>query len=132
MLGVRSQARRRWVSAPLATVVALAVVVAACGTDDSGRELHGRAALSAPDPNVVPGTVGAVNRFATDLFRAYAAGDRGNFSLSPYVVAFTLGMVRAGAPAPPRHEIARAPHAEGGLTVNRGSPPPPRVLPKRN
>jgi serpin B len=103
-----------------ALLLAVALVAAACSTDATGREARGRSPLNPPDPASLTPTVESVNHFTTDLYRAYGAQSRGNFSLSPYVVAFTLGMVRAGAGGQTRQEIDSALHEDGSADLDRG------------
>jgi serpin B len=111
---------RRTGLVPAAVVLVALVIGAGCSANESGREERSRASLNRPDPTTVAATVTSINHFATDLYRAYGTESRGNFSLSPYVVAFTLGMVRAGAMGPTRQEIDNALHVDGSFELDRG------------
>jgi serpin B len=130
--GVRSHGRRRRVSLTLAATAALALTAASCGVDDPGREVRGRSGLVAPDPATIPATVASVNGFATDLYRAYRSDSHGNFSLSPYVVAYTLGMVRAGAVGETRQQLDQVLHLDPGVDLDRGFATLAQTLASRN
>lgn len=103
----------------------------ACGVDDPSREVRSGASRTTPDPASVPAAVGAINAFGTDLYRAYQAPGRGNYVLSPYVVARTLAMNRAGATGATRAQFDKVLHAESPQ-FDRGLATLTQVLPARN
>ena len=57
--------------------------------------------------------VDEMNAFAIDLYGAVAADDSGNVVISPYSVAFALGMIYAGAGGETAAEMATVLHADG-------------------
>jgi len=56
--------------------------------------------------------VAGINAFSVDLFKAVAAGETGNVVVSPYSVAFALGMMYAGARSETAEQMASVLHAD--------------------
>jgi serpin B len=79
----------------LALTLALALVLAACA-DSAGREVRSGAPLVEARAATVPGTVAALNAFATDLFRVVDPDDA-NLAVATHSVAVGLAMAREGA-----------------------------------
>ncbi len=124
--------RDAWRLVGASLIAVLTIVAASCSSNDPGKELRGHAPLTQPDPTTILGTVGAVNAFGMDLYRAYGTQHRGNFVLSPYVVAYSLGLTRAGASGETLQQMDRVLHASPGLDLNRGFATLSQVLATRN
>lgn len=97
------------------------MALAACGVDDPGLEVraHGTPRAAA-DPSAVPATVAAVNAFGIDLHRAVSSRRAGNLVLSPWAVALTLAMARAGATDATRAELDRVLHVGPATRLDEG------------
>lgn len=106
----------------VAAVVVLATMLplTACAGENPGKEVRGREPLASPEPGSIPATVEAVNTFGADLYRAYRNENRGNFVLSPYVLAYALGMNRSGAEGDTLAQLDRVLHVGPGLDLDRG------------
>lgn len=109
-----------------------AIIISSCSSSDPGKEVRGKAELSQADPTTIRATVAALNDFGADLHRAYAANHRGNFVLSPYVIAFSLGMTRAGATGDTVQQIDRVMHIAPDTNIDRGFATLAQVLAARN
>jgi serpin B len=94
----------------LALLVAASLVIAACA-DSAGREVRSGAAPVDARPATVPGTVAALNAFATDLFRAVGSDDS-NIAVATHSVAIGLAMAREGARGETLASIDRVLHSE--------------------
>lgn len=88
-------------AAPLAAVVALALVGCPGG---GGAEWTPPAA----PPDDVKAAVAGTNQFAIELYRAAAAGTKGDVLLSPASVAAALGMTLAGAQGATADQLTKA------------------------
>jgi serpin B len=96
---------RRHARTWLAGAAVGALVTCGCvGTSPSGQELAGEAPRRTPDPALIGGAVTAETGFATALYKT-VAGAPGNFVYSPWAVADTLAMARAGALGPTRAQF---------------------------
>jgi serine protease inhibitor len=103
-----------------ATVVALAVLAAACvGTTPTGQTIRGEAPRREPNDEFLPSTVNAANGFAIDLYRA-SAGGQGNFVASSYSVMLALGMSRAGSAGATRDQFDTVLHARETVNLDEG------------
>lgn len=101
----------------------LALAATACiGSSDTGQEVRGAAERAPVDDALLAPTIGAVNTFALDLYRAMT--DQGpNLVLAPVAVATALAMARAGATGDTRDQLDALLHAgdtpdlDGGLNA---------------
>ncbi|MBI2706298.1 MAG: serpin family protein [Actinobacteria bacterium] len=128
-------ASRCYVRPRVAIVLILLVLAASatgCSPDDQGQEVRGKTSLVAADLATLPPTVASVNAFGADLYRAYREQNRGNFVLAPYVIAYGLGMTRAGASAETLRQIDQVLRVAPGEDINRGFATLAQVLSTRN
>lgn len=118
---VPSRARRQVTGPALALLAALLLGLAACGVDDPAQEVRAEGTpRAAPDVDLVPTTVAAVNAFGLDLVRTQGRLRSGNLVLSPWTVASVLAMARTGATGETRTQLDRALHITDDATFDRG------------
>lgn len=102
-------------------LAATLVAIASCGVDDPGMEVRAAGTpRAAADPSTVPAAVSAVNAFGLDLHRAASSLRSGNLVLSPWAVASTLAMARAGATGETRTQLDRALHVAPATDFDAG------------
>ncbi|HEY7624127.1 MAG TPA: serpin family protein [Candidatus Limnocylindria bacterium] len=80
----------------LLAVVALGLIVSACGGPAAAQEVRSDAPRSAANPAAALTLRDATDAFAAELYKIVARKD-GNVVLSPYSVAIALAMTRTGA-----------------------------------
>lgn len=85
--------------------LAIAVVLAACGADDSGSVVRSDAEPVPAPPSASRALEQPAQRFAGRLYAALAARQAGNLAVSPVLVIDGLAMVGAGAQGATAHEI---------------------------
>jgi serine protease inhibitor len=110
----------------MVAVLVVGVLASGClGAATTGETVTAKAARADGRPELVPGTVTAVNAFAAALQRATVG--QGNVVLAPYAVLRTLAMARAGSVGTTRAELdaalrtAAAGDLDGGLNALDGT-----------
>ncbi|MGZ4695512.1 MAG: serpin family protein [Acidimicrobiales bacterium] len=109
--------RRTWVIA--STLVALAVLVGACGGTSTGSEVRSHEPRDPVDREAIAPTVLANSSLGTDLYRALAEHNQ-NFAFSPYGVSVALAMAGAGAVGTTAEQLATVQHLTPDLDLDAG------------